>query len=104
MSKKNKTLQTEESQVNNESSKVEVKKEEKVKSGKADKKVKKEKKHVIAKKTKETVSELKKVTWPTFPEVVKRTGVVLVVVIIFAVILFGLDSLFGFLFSLLNKR
>jgi len=77
------------------------------KNGKNDKndkkgKKKKEKKHLVAKKTKETVSELKKVTWPTFPDVVKKTGVVLVVVIIFAVVLFGLDTLFGFLFKLLN--
>ncbi len=66
-----------------------------------DKKKKKERKHTVAKKTKETVSELKKVTWPTFKEVVKKTGVVLVVVLIFAVVLFGIDYLLGLLFGLL---
>ena len=47
-------------------------------------------------------SELKKVTWPKFKEVVKQTGIVLVVVIVFALVLFGLDRLcswlVGFLF------
>ena len=74
----------------------------KAKDEKAKTKKKKERKHTLSKKAKETVSELKKVTWPTFPEVVKRTGVVLVVVIIFAIILFGLDMLFGYLFGLLK--
>jgi len=69
-----------------------VKAEKKVDKNKAKKK---EKKNVVAKKTKETVSELKKVTWTTFPTVVKRTGVVLAVVIIFAVVLFGIDLLLG---------
>lgn len=69
----------------------------------AQKKTKKEKKHIIRKKTKETVSELKKVTWPKFPYVVKKTGVVLVVVIIFAVLLLGIDALFGFLFKLITS-
>ncbi len=73
------------------------------KDNKKDKK-KKEKSHKISKKTKETVSELKKVTWPTFPDVVKRTGVVLAVVIIFAVVLFGIDVLLSFLSSLLMGK
>ena len=57
----------------------------------------KEKKPGIGKKLKDTFSELKRVTWPTFPKVVKATGVVLVVVLIFTVIVtginFGLQSL-----------
>lgn len=32
---------------------------------------------------KEVFSELKKVTWPTFPKVIKNTGVVLAVVLVF---------------------
>ena len=59
-------------------------------------KVKKQSK--TAKRIKETTSELKKVTWPTFGTVVKKTGVVLAVVIIFAVILFGIDRLLAWLF------
>ena len=46
-------------------------------------------------------SELKKVTWPTFKEVVKKTGIVLAVVIIFALILLLIDYLLGLLFGLL---
>lgn len=46
-------------------------------------------------------SEFKKVSWPTFPEVVKNTGVVLVVVIVFTIIVtlidLGLSGLLGFL-------
>ena len=51
----------------------------------------------FGKKLKETFSELKRVTWPSFPKVVKATCVVLVVVITFTVIItainFGLDKL-----------
>ena len=77
-----------------------------VKTAKEEKnaKVKKEKKpreRKLGKKAKEMTSELKKVTWPTFTDVVKKTGVVLAVVVIFAVVLFGIDTLLGFLFDLL---
>ena len=50
------------------------------------KKVKKEKKGGLGKKLKEKGSELKKVNWPSFSQVVKKTGVVLAVVVIFAVV------------------
>ena len=43
-------------------------------------------------KAKETVSELKKVSWPKFSKVVKNTGIVLVVVLIFGAVIFGIDS------------
>lgn len=55
----------------------------------------------IARKTKETVSELKKVTWPTFGEVVKKTGIVIVFVLIFGLFLFGVNTLLGWLAGLL---
>ncbi len=48
-------------------------------------------------------SELKKVSWPTFKTVVNNTIIVLLVVAVFSVIVFGLDSLFGFLLSLASK-
>ena len=51
----------------------------------------KEKKPGIGKKIKDTFSELKRVTWPTFPKVVKATGVVLVVVLIFTVVVTGIN-------------
>ena len=36
-------------------------------------------------------SELKKVTWPGFSKVVKQTGIVLGVVLVFLVVLTGID-------------
>lgn len=66
------------------------------------KKEKKPKERKLAKKAREMSSELKKVTWPGFAEVCKKTGIVLVVVLVFAVVLFGLDTLFGYLFGLLT--
>ena len=45
----------------------------------------------MGRKLKETFSELKRVTWPTFPKVVKATCVVLVVVVIFTVIVTGIN-------------
>ena len=76
-----------------------VKKEETIKKAK---KVNKERRpNKLGKMTKDTIAELKKVTWPTFPKVVKQTGVVLGVVIFFGLILFGFDYLLKFLFGLL---
>lgn len=37
-------------------------------------------------------SELKKVTWPTFGTVLKQTGVVLVVVLAFLIVVTGFDT------------
>ena len=45
----------------------------------------------MGRKLKETFSELKRVTWPTFPKVVKGTCVVLVVVVIFLVVVTGIN-------------
>ena len=39
-------------------------------------------------------SELKKVTWPNFRTVLKNLGIVLLVVLFFAIIIFGVDALF----------
>ena len=76
---------------------------DKLKGGKA-KKDKKPKEKKLGRKAKETVSELKKVTWPSFGEVCKKTGIVLAVVVIFGLVLFGLDELLGFLFKLLMNK
>ena len=68
---------------------------ETVKQQKEVKKVKKNKKPNIFKrmgmKAKDVFSELKKVNWPTFGKVVKQTGIVLAVVLIFLVVIFGFD-------------
>ncbi len=42
-------------------------------------------------KIKDIFSELKKVSWPSFGKVVKETGIVLMVVLIFLVVLTGFD-------------
>ena len=63
-----------------------------------DKKVKK------AGKVKATVSELKKVTWPTFGKVVKSTVVVLSVTAVFLLVVLGIDQLLYFLYGLLTKN
>ena len=67
-----------------------VKKSEKVKSKKKERKPSK-----IKRMFKETGSELKKVTWPTFKQTMKKTGVVLGVVIFFGIILFAIDFVLG---------
>lgn len=99
MSKENKTS-TNEKEVKTTNKVVEVKAKDVAKDKKKKDKVKKPSK--IAKALKDTGNELKKVTWPSFKEVVKQTGIVLVVVLVFAVVLFGFDRLCswltGFLF------
>ena len=57
----------------------------------------------VGAKFKETFSELKRVTWPTLPTVLKTTGVVLVVVFAFLVVITGIDSLLGWLLKLLSQ-
>lgn len=42
-------------------------------------------------------SELKKVSWPTFKTVLKNTGIVLLVVLFFGVLIFGFDTLFMYI-------
>ncbi len=55
----------------------------------------------LVKSLKDTGNELKKVTWPSFKEVCKQTGIVLVVVLVFALVLFGIDRLCSLLTGLL---
>lgn len=88
-------------------SKDDKKQDKKSKENKNDKndkkknKQKKEKKGGIGKKTKETISELKKVTWPSFGEVVKKTGIVIAFVLIFGLFIFGVNTLLAWLVGLL---
>ena len=53
------------------------------------------KENKFVKYLKGTKSELKKIVWPTWKQVVKNTLVVLVVVIIIGLIIAGLDLLFS---------
>ena len=45
----------------------------------------------IGRKLKETFSELKRVTWPSFGKALKATGVVIVIVVIFMVLVTGVN-------------
>ncbi len=76
------------------------------KSPKNDKKADKNKKPNIfvrmGRKLKETFSELKRVTWPSLPKALKATGVVLVIVLIFTVLVTVVNYGFGELLSLLT--
>ena len=55
-------------------------------------------------KIKETFSELKRVTWPSLPQALKATGVVIVIVLIFLIVItainFGFSQLLGLLTAL----
>ena len=55
------------------------------------------------KKIKDTFSEIKKVTWPTLPAVVKNTCVVLVVVLAFTVVVTGINYGLQALFNLVTS-
>ena len=57
----------------------------------------------VGAKLKETFFEIKRVTWPKFPTVLKTTGVVLVVVFVFLLMVTGVDSLLGWLLELLTN-
>ncbi len=57
----------------------------------------------MGRKIKETFSELKRVTWPTFPKVVKSTCVVLVVVLVFLVVITGINQGLQALLELLTS-
>ena len=58
----------------------------------------------MGRKLKEVFSELKKVTWPSFGKVIKSTGAVLAVVIVFLVVFtainYGLTALLDLITSL----
>lgn len=79
-----------------ESAKTKTKKDKKSKS-------KKTKKKGIVKYFKDSVSEFKKVVWPTPKETTHNTIVVLAMCGVAALFVFGIDSLFGLLNGLLFK-
>lgn len=89
--------ETQENQVSAETQVEETVKpveKQKIKTKKKEKKPSK-----IKKTTKEVFSELKKVTWPTAKQVAKKTGVVLVVVLFFAVVLLGIHKLLEVIYT-----
>ncbi len=56
----------------------------------------------VGAKFKETFSELKRVTWPKFTTVLKTTGVVLVIVVAFLLVVTGVDAFLGWLLELIS--
>ena len=75
-------------------------KEEKPQAKPKTEKQKVKKSSKVKQKTKEVFSELKKVNWPTFAQVAKKTGVVLVVVLVFAAALLGIHKLLEVIYML----
>ncbi len=75
------------------------------KASKKKAKVNKKKKNDKPKRNygKEVVSELKKVNWPSFKKTCKQTGTVLVVVGVFMLAVFGIDSLVAWILKLITK-
>jgi preprotein translocase subunit SecE len=61
----------------------------------ADKLEKVKQPNAVQKWYRETMGELRKVTWPTTPEALKLTRVVLIVMVVMSLLLFGLDFVFS---------
>ena len=99
------------SQVENEPvEEVEVAKEAKATETKKSKDQKKSRKTAKASgntpkksRAKETIGELKKVTWPSFGKTMKQTGMVLSLVLLFGVVVLGIDLLISFIINLLSS-
>lgn len=53
---------------------------------------------------KESYSEFKKVVWPKRPDAIRMTGFVVVFVAIFAIFIYGVDSIISLLFNLILVR
>ena len=77
------------------------------KKAKAEKRAKKQLKNSATQpkksRAKETIGELKKVTWPSFSKTMKQTGMVLSLVLIFGVVVLGIDLLISFIVNLLSS-
>ena len=95
-----------EKKVKVEPTKEEIKAEEKERKEKRKEKKKenrKERRGPIT-RIKEVAGELKRVEWPTFARTCKQTGVVLGVVVAFAIVVFAIDFGLGELYRLLTRR
>lgn len=53
--------------------------------------------------SKGVMAEWKKIIWPTSKELVNLAAIVVVVSVVVALLVFGLDSLFHFLYGLISK-
>jgi preprotein translocase SecE subunit len=109
---KNKKMPTKENaeieksnEVLTEVSKKDLKAKAKVEKEKTSKQTKTQKKAKLEKqkrsRVKETISELKKVSWPSFGKACKQTGTVLAVVAVFMLVVLGIDSLLTWIINLI---
>ena len=64
--------------------------------------VKEKKKGGLFRKIKESFAELKKVTWPTFGQTIKKTLAVVAVVLFFGVVVIAFDYGLSWLYKLLT--
>ena len=53
---------------------------------------------------KETIGELRKVSWPSRQEAIRLTQIVIIVIFVMAIILGGLDYIYGRVFSVILTR
>ena len=58
----------------------------------------------IGKRFKDIKSEMKKIVWPTKSQVVNNTLIVIAVSLVAAVLIFGLDTVFGLVLKLIYKN
>lgn len=58
----------------------------------------------LGKRFKDIKSEMKKIVWPTKAQVINNTLVVIAVSVIAAIVIFGLDTVFGFIVRLIYQN
>lgn len=104
---KNKKIQAENEEVVESTEQIEVEETSKKskKESKSSKKASKNNAQNSQKKSraKETIGELKKVSWPSFGKTMKQTGMVLSLVLVFGVVVLGIDLLISFIINLLSS-
>lgn len=86
---------------NNSTSKAVANQKPEASREKKNKKTKKQNEKPKRNLVKESVAEIKKVTWPSFKEVVKNTLIVLLIVIICTAALFLIDRVLSWLYQLM---
>ncbi len=58
----------------------------------------------LGKRFRDIKSEMKKIVWPTKAQVINNTLVVIAVSVIAAIVIFGLDTVFGFVVRLIYQN
>jgi preprotein translocase SecE subunit len=78
-----------------------AKQKQKAKEARAEKR---KNKRTMWHRIRDTAMELKKVRWPSFRTTIRKTGVVLAVVLIFGIVIFAIDMGLGELYKLLTDK